>query len=173
MLENVAALRSRGLGRVLGDLATLGYDANWTSLRASDVGAAHRRERIFVLAFRPEGLELLRDAADAEHGGHEVCPTSIEAEGWETSGEVSGPNYRNPPTRLRVTTLLPTPRARDAHGARAKRSTGGLALNDAVVLLARQQPPLLPTPRASEGAKGSPKQRGSRGDLTLTALTIQ
>ncbi|MFV2198871.1 DNA cytosine methyltransferase [Nocardiopsis sp. LOL_012] len=51
-LENVEALRwaGRGLDKVLGDLASIGYDARWTCLRASDVGAPHRRERIFVLA---------------------------------------------------------------------------------------------------------------------------
>lgn len=48
-----------------------------------------------------------------------------------------------------------------------------MALNDVVVLLADQQLQLLPTPRASEGTKGSPNQRGSRGDLTLTSLVIQ
>jgi DNA (cytosine-5)-methyltransferase 1 len=52
VVENVAAIRSRGLGRVLGDLAEIGYDASWTSVRASDVGAAHRRERVFILAHR-------------------------------------------------------------------------------------------------------------------------
>ena len=52
VVENVAAIRSRGLNRVLGNLAALGYDANWTSLRASDVGATHRRERVFILAYR-------------------------------------------------------------------------------------------------------------------------
>ena len=41
----------RALGRVLGDLAELGYDAEWRSVRASDVGACHRRERVFVLAW--------------------------------------------------------------------------------------------------------------------------
>jgi DNA (cytosine-5)-methyltransferase 1 len=40
----------RALGRVLGDLASLGYDAQWYSLRASDVGAPHGRLRYFVLA---------------------------------------------------------------------------------------------------------------------------
>jgi DNA (cytosine-5)-methyltransferase 1 len=59
IVENVAAIRSRGLGRVLGDLAALGYDASWKSLRASDVGAAHRRERVFILAYRPEARDLL------------------------------------------------------------------------------------------------------------------
>ena len=42
----------RALGRVLGDLATLGYDAEWRTVRASDVGAPHQRARIFVLARR-------------------------------------------------------------------------------------------------------------------------
>lgn len=41
----------RALGAVLGDLAELGYDAEWVSVRASDVGAPHRRERVFILAF--------------------------------------------------------------------------------------------------------------------------
>lgn len=49
-IENVAALRSRGLDRVLGDLAALGFDAEWDCFRAADVGAPHRRERIFILA---------------------------------------------------------------------------------------------------------------------------
>lgn len=48
----------RALGRVLGDLSTLGYDAEWRGVRASDVGAAHARFRVFVLATR-------RDASDS------------------------------------------------------------------------------------------------------------
>jgi len=40
----------RALGRVLGDLADLGYDTRWLGLRASDVGAPHARYRIFVAA---------------------------------------------------------------------------------------------------------------------------
>ena len=50
VVENVAALRTRGLDRVLGDLAEAGYDAVWRCVRASDVGAPHRRERLFLLA---------------------------------------------------------------------------------------------------------------------------
>lgn len=41
----------RALGRVLGDLADLGYDASWTTVPASAVGAPHKRERVFVLAW--------------------------------------------------------------------------------------------------------------------------
>lgn len=40
----------RALGRVLGDLSELGYDARWTNYSASDVGAPHRRDRVFLLA---------------------------------------------------------------------------------------------------------------------------
>jgi DNA (cytosine-5)-methyltransferase 1 len=50
IIENVPALRSRGLGTVLGDLAALGYDAEWDCLPASAFGAPHRRDRIFVVA---------------------------------------------------------------------------------------------------------------------------
>ena len=45
----------RALGRVLGDFSEIGYDAQWVSVRASDVGAPHLRERVFVLAWRVGG----------------------------------------------------------------------------------------------------------------------
>ncbi len=41
----------RALGRVLGDLAELGYDAGWCGLRAADVGAPHGRYRVFIVAW--------------------------------------------------------------------------------------------------------------------------
>lgn len=59
IVENVSAIRSRGLGRVLGDLAKNGYDSIWTSLRASEVGAAHRRERVFILGYSKEAKDML------------------------------------------------------------------------------------------------------------------
>lgn len=60
-VENVSALRSRGLDIVLTDLASLGFDAEWSCYRASDVGAPHRRERIFILAYRI-GFELRKQS---------------------------------------------------------------------------------------------------------------
>lgn len=48
-LENVAVIRSRGLDVVAQDLAAVGYDLRWTCLRASEVGAAHARDRWFGL----------------------------------------------------------------------------------------------------------------------------
>jgi DNA (cytosine-5)-methyltransferase 1 len=61
-LENVAALRSRGLGTVLAGLAAVGYDAQWACLRASDTGACHRRDRMFILACQPAARARLAPA---------------------------------------------------------------------------------------------------------------
>lgn len=51
IVENVSALLSRGLGDVLGDLASVGYDAEWHCIPASAVGAPHRRDRIWIVAY--------------------------------------------------------------------------------------------------------------------------
>ena len=50
LVENSPMLTSRGLGRVLGDLAALGYDARWGVLGACDAGAPHQRDRIWIVA---------------------------------------------------------------------------------------------------------------------------
>ena len=49
-VENSPMLTSRGLGRVLGDLAQMGFDAQWGVLGAADVGANHQRDRIWIVA---------------------------------------------------------------------------------------------------------------------------
>lgn len=81
-VENVAALAARGLGRVLADLAALGFDAEWDLFRASDVGAPHRRERLFILAYarreragriQPESITRSSEAADAVDRGDAVA----------------------------------------------------------------------------------------------------
>lgn len=51
ILENVGALLCRGLDAVLGALASLGYDAEWHCIPASAVGAPHRRDRIWIVAY--------------------------------------------------------------------------------------------------------------------------
>ena len=50
VLENVAALLTRGLDRVLGTLAEIGYDAEWHWIPAERLGAPHQRERCYVVA---------------------------------------------------------------------------------------------------------------------------
>lgn len=86
IVENVAALLARGLDVVLGDLADLGYDAEWTSIRASDIGAPHARDRIWIIAYpnnegepaRAQHAEACRlpthgDALHAERGQREMA----------------------------------------------------------------------------------------------------
>lgn len=62
VFENVGGHLSLGLGDVLADLAALGYDVRWGSLRAADIGAPHGRLRVFILAVR-------KDAADTHRLG--------------------------------------------------------------------------------------------------------
>jgi DNA (cytosine-5)-methyltransferase 1 len=50
VMENVRGHLSLGFKEVLQELAQIGYDAKWQVVRASDVGAPHRRERIFIIA---------------------------------------------------------------------------------------------------------------------------
>ena len=52
IVENVSALLNRGLGTVLGDLATVGYDAEWHCIPASSTGLYHDRDRVWIVAYR-------------------------------------------------------------------------------------------------------------------------
>lgn len=57
-VENVPNLTSfnEEFGQILSDLAACGYDAEWNCVRASDVGAPHRRERIFIIGYNPNAI---------------------------------------------------------------------------------------------------------------------
>lgn len=107
VLENVSTVVVLGeLARAVGDLASLGYDAQWVCLRAADIGAPHRRERVFILATDTGrgGLggsaELNRpQVADSEAGAYR---RHVDRCGVETArGDMS---------------LLPTPTCRDYKG---------------------------------------------------------
>jgi len=65
LLENVPGLIARAyFGTVLGDLAALGFDAEWGVLGADDVGAPHRRKRLWIVAYRHgDGAGVRRGAA--------------------------------------------------------------------------------------------------------------
>lgn len=60
VLENVAAIVANGLDIVLSQLAEAGYDCEWACIRASDLGACHRRDRWWLVAYtngtRPQRL---------------------------------------------------------------------------------------------------------------------
>ena len=61
IVENVAALLSNGVDAVLGDLAAIGYDCEWHCIPASAVGAPHRRDRFWGVAYPSRLLEGRQD----------------------------------------------------------------------------------------------------------------
>lgn len=67
-VENSPALTARGLGTVLGDLAEMGFDAEWGVLGADDVAAPHERERVWILA-NAHGCRRAENDLAAESGG--------------------------------------------------------------------------------------------------------
>lgn len=90
-LENVTAILSGGLECVLSDLASLGYDAEWCCLRASDVGAGHSRDRWWCLATdRSIGeCEFYGYEFDVERMGRYGCP-NCEGDGLDSDAEDNG-----------------------------------------------------------------------------------
>lgn len=109
-VENSPALTSRGLGRVLGDLAALGFDARWGVLGASDVGAPHRRERIWIVAhangmrkLQPQGSQqeqrgwpsdCCKDVSDTDSHKHQSEPHARSGQG-QASGSAELPCHTN------------------------------------------------------------------------------
>lgn len=75
-LENSPLLVGRGLARVLGDLAEIGYDAEWLVLGADDVGAPHVRKRIWILGM-DRNADCIREEAEREVSGGQQAAKSI------------------------------------------------------------------------------------------------
>jgi len=121
-LENVAGHLRLGFGTVLADLAALGFDAEWGLFRASDVGAPHRRERLFVLAYRecvadagwrrsigiqsgwisaggPEAPDARADAEDVADPGREHEHLQQRPHGPEPAAEGGGLEHAQQPRR--------------------------------------------------------------------------
>ena len=83
VLENVAALYARGLDVVLGELAQIGYDAEWHCVSAASVGAPHRRDRVFIIGWNTNGehddtVEQVSrgTVADTSRSGATLCDTN-------------------------------------------------------------------------------------------------
>lgn len=89
VLENVRGHLSLGLKEVLKDLAERGYDARWATVRASDVGAPHRRERVFIVA-EPSNTHSKRFALGQEPSnalGHQGESQPIASGMGKTAGD--------------------------------------------------------------------------------------
>lgn len=161
VLENVRGHLGRGFDTVLADLARLGFDAEWATLAAADVGAAHRRERLFIIAW-PQGA---RPPAAGAGGAGVVVPDGMMLLPTPRTSDTNGPGHHGEgglDLRTAVS-LLPTPAARDWRSGQSNiLDRNARPLNEVIENL-------LPTPRASDGTKGGPNQRGSKGDLMLSA----
>ncbi|MEV6883255.1 DNA cytosine methyltransferase [Streptomyces sp. NPDC051135] len=191
-LENVAAIRSRGLDVVAADLAAIGYDARWMCLRAGDpvVGACHRRDRWFAVAYpaaedphltarQERGTAASGQAqggwARADAGGRSgvlaapdrglrLLPTPAAADG--TGGPGISPKRRGGMNLRTAVTLLPTPAARDwKSGASNLIGVNSRPLNEVVVNL-------LSTSKVSDGRHGGPNQRDTVGHYCLPGQAV-
>ncbi|MFF9175930.1 DNA cytosine methyltransferase [Streptomyces sp. NPDC014793] len=115
-LENVDAIRSRGLDVVVADLAAIGYGIRWTCLRADEVGAAHRRWRWTAVAHPA--------ASDPERSGRYRWPRDLtEAQGRNEFAD-RGHAAAGAAGELN---LVPSPTVADSRGTRnytAKRRPG-------------------------------------------------
>ena len=101
VVENVSALTSRGLDAVLGEMAESGYNAEWDIISAASVGAWHRRERLFIVAYAGGGGGDSPGGEDCEAlAGPDVADPEVErleAVGSESGGAVAEVTR---PTRL-------------------------------------------------------------------------
>src|SRR5690606_11748812 len=90
VVENVPALLARGFGRVLGDLAARGYDAEWDCIPAAAVGAPHLRDRLFVVAYANGIPERNQPECEPRRIGEAVAGDD------GTPGAVAHPHGRRP-----------------------------------------------------------------------------
>jgi DNA (cytosine-5)-methyltransferase 1 len=126
LLENVRGHLGRGASRVVADLAGLGYVGSWTCVRASDVGAPHRRERLFILA--ADATQHPRWLGDGDNGADSDTPALGCGSAWRDDGlgtaRLDARSGAGPSSGAAVAgddrqghgglALLPTPAARDS-----------------------------------------------------------
>ena len=83
VVENVPPLLGRGLDAVLGDLASVGYDAEWDCIPAASIGAPHPRDRLWLVAY-PGGERRQQDAG----GPH--AAQGVDAGGRAEEADLAG-----------------------------------------------------------------------------------
>mgnify|MGYP007071598304 FL=1 len=92
IVENVSNLLGLGFGRVLGDLAALGYDAEWDCIPASYLGAWHRRDRVWLVAYPHEDSRRKGRAKEPLLRQSDLSEQSPRvAEGWPGRSNLPAP----------------------------------------------------------------------------------
>ena len=74
LLENVPGHLRLGFGDVLGDLAKSGYDAEWDCIPAAAIGAPHRRDRVFIVAYPYGKSKSVLHRSSSEKRGNTITP---------------------------------------------------------------------------------------------------
>lgn len=101
VVENVAALLARGLDAVLGSLAASGYDASWDCVPAAAVGAPHRRDRLFLVAWDVSDAERDPVRFRAERGQGAARPADPgHAVALDLGSDVANADGGTPPERV-------------------------------------------------------------------------
>lgn len=148
-VENSPALTGRGLGRVLGDLAAMGFDAEWGVLGADDAGAPHLRKRIWILAEHRGGRRLstwptptvidatmaAKGRADTK-GRHALCLSHCANRGYGPDGQ----------------SMFPTPLAAESKGRHQSKRAIEMGFKPTLAEMAHKN--LWPTPCACENDQG-------------------
>jgi len=83
LIENVSRLTHRGLDTILCDLAEIGYDAEWQSISANKLGAWHKRERVWIVAYPTGGgCGTGGDTTEHKHILSEIGKTEENEQQW-------------------------------------------------------------------------------------------
>lgn len=112
VLENVRGHFGLGFREVLGDLTSLRYDATWRLVRASDVGAPHRRERLFILAYAEGGRSRQHSKVSntlLEHGNGVIKHSNTDGNGLNMVGNNVGKNGNQRQSQSIFGELVETP----------------------------------------------------------------
>ena len=92
-LENVPAIRTRGLKEVVRAFTDVGYDCRWTCVSAADVGAPHLRKRWFMLAANTNGIDIRqKQVATRRKGSTIIGHHGTSRNVADTEGHGCGPS---------------------------------------------------------------------------------
>lgn len=182
----------RALDAVLADLSAVGFDAEWTGLRASDIGAPHGRFRVFILAWPSENTR--RSGSGGRTEGQEQARRDHAALGSDQGRDGGRPDQRvkllSTPDTVpeapntgsnshkagnivglgnQVMSLLPTPVAQPSGNApdeHLRKKPGRQVVTDLAIIaengLIASGGRLLPTPGAYDGDRGGSRHPDKR-----------
>ncbi|MEJ9080750.1 DNA cytosine methyltransferase [Gordonia malaquae] len=174
-LGNTSGGHLRALGRVLGDLAEIGYDARWTTLRASDIGAPHHRARVFLLATPTDAPGVERERREGGNARGWDAPVGCEAsDRTDRPAEDAADGLLPADGRADDLLVLPTPVAHPSGNTpenHLRKKPGRSVVTDLSILvendLLASGGVVLPTPTVGNATGTNERRGGKRSDELL------